>query len=135
MYIDLIILLILIVLVIFFFRRFDSVVYFIAIVDIFLRILTFFKNNLGLPDFANFIEKYFPENFFGIIDKYTRGDINIILKWAFVIIMCVFLGYIISYFIRKKKWFFFFVLQKWYNCHNRKGIIWKENLLSLEVFY
>lgn len=103
MYIDLIILLILIVLVIFFFRRFDSVVYFIAIVDIFLRILTFFKNNLGLPDFANFIEKYFPENFFGIIDKYTRGDINIILKWAFVIIMCVFLGYIISYFIRKKK--------------------------------
>ena len=103
MYIDLIILAVLIVLVIFIFRRFDSFVYLIAIIEIFLRILTFIKNNIGLNDVAGLIDKYFPENFFDIINKYVNGTINIILKWGFVVIMTIFLGYIVHYFIKKKK--------------------------------
>ncbi len=37
------------------------------------------------------------------IDRYTNGLFNIILKWAFVIIMICFLVYIIRIFIHKKK--------------------------------
>lgn len=105
MYIDLVVLIILIVIVIMFFKRFSSFVFFMAIVDIFLRILTFLKNNIGLPDVAALIGKYFPESVFDIINKYT-GTIpllNIILKWAFVIIMTIFLSYIVKIFIHKKK--------------------------------
>ena len=103
MYIDLIILTVLILHVIFVFRRFDSFVYLMAIIEIFLRILTFVKNNIGLKDVAGIIDKYLPENIFSIIDKYTNGVVNIILKWGFVAIMAVFLGYIVYYFIKKKK--------------------------------
>lgn len=105
MYIDLIVLIILIVIVIMFFKRFSSFVFFMAIIEIFLRILSFIKNNIGLPDVSAIIGKYLPENIFAIINKYT-GTIpllNTILKWAFVIIMAIFLSYITKIFINKKK--------------------------------
>lgn len=103
MYIDLIVLIILILVVIMFFKRFSSFVFLMAIIDIFLRIVTFIKNNIGLPDVRNIINKYLPENIFSIIDKYSSGTINLIFKWAFVIIMIIFLSYIIKIFIHKKK--------------------------------
>lgn len=103
MYIDLIVLIILMVLVIVFYKRFTSFVFFMAIVDILLRILTFIKDNIGLKDVSDLIGKYVPGSIFGIVDKYTKGSINILLKWAFVVIMCFFLYYIIRIFIKKKK--------------------------------
>ncbi len=103
MYIDLIVLIVLILVVIMFFKRFSSFVFFMAIIDIFLRIFAFIKNNIGLPDVAALINKYFPESIFDIINKYTLGLPNIILKWAFVIIMIIFLSYVIKIFIHKKK--------------------------------
>lgn len=103
MYIDLIILIILILVVIMFFKRFSSFVFFIAIVDLFLRILTYIKYNIGLPDVAALIGKYVPESIMAIIDKYTAGIFQTILEWSFVIIMIIFLSYIIKIFIHKKK--------------------------------
>ena len=66
MYIDLIVLIVLILLVIMFFKRFSSFVFFVAIVDIFLRILTFIKNNMGLKDVSAIIGKYIPESIISI---------------------------------------------------------------------
>jgi len=105
MYIDLIVLVVLIVLVIMFFKRFSSFVFFIAIVDILLRILTFIKDNIGLPDVSAVIGRYVPSSVFGIIDKYIASGttVNIILKWSFVAIMVCFLFYIIKIFMKKKK--------------------------------
>ena len=105
MYIDLIVLIILLVVVIMFFKRFSSFVFFMAIVEIFLRILAFIKNNIGLKDVSALIGKYLPENMFEIINKYTSSIplLNTILKWAFVIIMAIFLSYIIKIFMKKKK--------------------------------
>ncbi len=103
MYIDLVVLIALVVIVIMFFKRFSSFVFFMAIIDIFLRILTFIKNNIGLPDVSALIGKYLPESIFGIINKYSTGTINLLFKWAFVIIMIIFLSYIVKIFINKKK--------------------------------
>ena len=105
MYIDLIVLVVLIFIVVMFFKRFSSFVFFMAIVDIFLRILTFVKNNIGLPDVAALINKYIPESIIAIIDKYTSTIpiLNGILRWTFVIIMMIFLSYIVKIFINKKK--------------------------------
>lgn len=105
MYIDLIILAIIILVVVMFFKRFSSFVFLMAIIEIFLRIMTFVKNNIGLKDVAQLINKYFPESILNIIDKYTGnwGIFNDIFRWCFVFIMIIFLSYAIKIFINKKK--------------------------------
>ena len=75
MYIDVVVLVILMIIVIMFFKRFSSFVFFMAIVDILLRILTFIKNNIGLPDVSALIGKYIPASIPAIIDKYCNGII------------------------------------------------------------
>ena len=86
-----------------FLRKFSSFVYFIAILEILLRILTFIKNNIGLSDVSSLIGKYVPSSIPALIDKYTDGTISILLHWAFVIIIGIFLGYTIRIFWKKKK--------------------------------
>ncbi len=103
MYIDLILLIVIIIAVVMYCRNFSAFVFITAIIDILLRILAFIRSHIGLPDFKAFLEKYFPDSVFSIIDKYTNGDISIILKWLFVIIMIFFLYYVIRIFIKKKK--------------------------------
>ena len=105
MYIDLIVLVVLLIVVIMFFKRFSSFVFFIAIFDIFLRLLTFVKNNVPLRDVSSIIGKYLPESLLAIIDFYT-GNINIlniILRWIYFILMAIFFGYIFKIFLKKKK--------------------------------
>ena len=53
MYIDLIILILLILLVVMFFKRFSSFVFAMAIIDIFLRILSFIKNNSPMENYPS----------------------------------------------------------------------------------
>jgi len=98
-----VLLVVLILIVIMYFRRFSSFVYFIAIVDIFLKILTFIKNNISLPDVAALIDKYIPESILAIVGNYTNGVVYTIISWAYLVIMCIFLGYITKFFIKKKK--------------------------------
>ena len=103
MYIDLIVLIILLIIIVMFFQRFDSFILFVGILDIFLRILAFIKNNIGLKDISQVIGKYLPESIFDLIDKYTNGIIQIILNWIFVVFMVIFLFYVTKIFIKKKK--------------------------------
>ena len=103
MYIDLIVFIVLLVIVIMFFKRFSSFVFFVAIIDILLIILTFVKNNIGLPDVSALIGKYIPESVLAIIDKYSDGIFYTVIAWAYVIIMAIFLSYIIKIFWKKKK--------------------------------
>ena len=103
MYIDVLVLVILMVIVIMFFKRFSSFVFFMAIVDIFLRILTFIKNNIGLPDLAAVIDNYIPESILAIVGNYTSGILYTIIAWAYIIIMAIFLFYNTKFFIKKKK--------------------------------
>lgn len=99
---DAIIFIILLLVVIFFFKRVSNTVFFIAIVDIFLRILTFIRDNTFV-ELKKFIGKYFPENIPHIISKYAKGDLYLILVWIYVILMIVFLYYVIRIFIKRKK--------------------------------
>ena len=103
MYIDVIILVVILILVAIFFKRYSSFVLALGIIETFLRIISFIKNNIGLSDVALVLNKYLPDNTFTIIDKYTKGIINKGLKWLFIIFMCSFLFYITKVFIRKRK--------------------------------
>ena len=99
---DAIIFIILLLVVIFFFKKLSNTVFFIAIIDILLRLLTFIRDNT-FKELKTFIGKYFPENIPHIISKYAKGDLYKILVWVYVILMMIFLYYIINIFIKRKK--------------------------------
>ena len=99
---DLIILLVLLGLVIFFFKRFSSFIYFIAITDIFLRIVTFIKIELTSGDIYAILNKYIPANILAILGNYSSGLLYTILVWLYVIAFIIFECYIIRTFFRKK---------------------------------
>lgn len=99
---DVVLLIILIVAGICYFRRLDSSVYFIASVDIFFRILTFVKNNLGVEEISKFISRYFPESIPGVITKYTDGVLSNVLMWVYVVMFAVFLFYTVKILWKKR---------------------------------
>ena len=99
---DVVLLIVLIVAGVCFFRRFDSSVYFIASLDIFFRILTFIKNNLGVGEISSFISKYFPESIPSIIYKYTDGVVSTILIWIYVLMFAMFLFYTVRILWKKR---------------------------------
>ena len=99
---DVVLLIILIVAGVCYFRRLDSSVYFIASVDIFFRILTFIKNNIGVEEISKFISRYFPESIPGIITKYTDGVLCDILMWVYVAMFAVFLFYTVKILWKKR---------------------------------
>jgi len=103
MYIDLIVFAVLLALVFIFFKKFDCYVYFIAIFDMILRILTFIKYNIGLPDVAALIGKYIPENIPAIVGKYLSGVFYTVVVWIYVIFMIISLSYTIRIFWKKKR--------------------------------
>ena len=105
MYVDLIVLLVLLIFVILNFNKVYSFVFFIAIVDITLRILAFLKDNLPFKNITKYINDYLPSSFPDLINKYTSSwdIVNLILTWAYVGIMVIFLYYCIKIFWKKKR--------------------------------
>lgn len=98
--IDLIIIVVLLLLVIFIFRRFSSFIYSIVIIDLFFRIVDYIVDKLpGMTE----IDNYLPDSIPAVMAKYTNGALYDILEWIYVGVYAVFLGYIIVYFIHKKK--------------------------------
>lgn len=102
MYIDLGVIIVLLIVVVVFFRRFSSFVYAFAIIDIFLRIMTFIKYN-SVPELKSLIGRYLPESIASVIGRYSSGVFYTILMWIYVILFIIFLSYVTSYFIKKKK--------------------------------
>ena len=101
---DLAILIVLMAVVIFVFKRFSSFIYFIAMIDMFLRILTFIKLNVPVPELKALIGRYFPESIPAIINKYTASSnlLNTIFIWIYAIIFMIFLFYTARIFFKKK---------------------------------
>lgn len=99
---DLIIIIVLLVLAVIFFRDFKSFIYGLGIIEIFLRILTFIKHNIGIKEVSNIIGKYMPESIISIIGKYSTGLLYTVLIWLFLISMICFLVYLLKYFFKRK---------------------------------
>lgn len=102
MYIDLIIVLVLIVIAFCWFRRFSKMVYAVAIIDIFLRLLRYISANIGIPGFYSWAKSIFPESIPGLLDNYMSGVLLTVFVWIYVCLMVVFLFYVTRTFIRKR---------------------------------
>jgi len=99
---DLVILIVLIAIAIIFFKRFSSFIYFLAITDIFLRIMTFINVELARLGIYLYLNKYIPASIPSIINSYSSGILNTVLMWLYVIAIIIFESYIIKTFFRKK---------------------------------
>ena len=99
---DLAVLIILIIVVIVLFKDVKWFVYLMGIIEIFLRIMHYIGDNLGISEINSLIDKYLPDSIFSILGNYTSGIVYQILSWILVIIFIWFLFYLIRYFIKKK---------------------------------
>ncbi len=97
-----VIILVIIAIAVMIFKKFSSVVYYIGIVDIFLRVLDFIANNIPVPVVTNFINSYFPNSITHIIEMYSSGIFTTVLLWALCIIYIILLSYLIRTFWKKK---------------------------------
>lgn len=101
MTVQLIILLVALAAVIFFCKNFNACVYFVVMVDIFLRIITYLKLNILRDDAFSFMG-LIPGDIPSLIKSFDIGIFNEILMAVYVVIYIIFEVLIVSIFIRKK---------------------------------
>ena len=102
MYIDAIIVVALIIVAFCWFRRFSKMVYAVAIIDIFLRLITYISANLGIPGFNKWVKAIFPGSIPDLLNNYMSGIVLTVFVWIYVFFMVAFLFYIVRAFIRKR---------------------------------
>lgn len=100
---DLVIFIVLALIIVIIFKSFESFVYFFAISDILLRILTLLKELLGIPEITNLLNQYVPANLLSIINHYSTGVFNQILTWGYLLCFIIFEVYLVKYFVKNKK--------------------------------
>ena len=79
MYLDAIVVIALIIASFGWFRRFSKFIYSVAIIDMFLRLINFIANNIGIKGFDKWVNNVFPNSIPEIIDRYTNGIVCTII--------------------------------------------------------
>ncbi len=102
-YLDLVVLIVLIVLVIIYSKRFETYIFGFGMIDILFRILNIINSYIPVKEIRSFINTYIPASVPNVINKYASGVFNIVLIWAYVVIMTIFLYYVVKIFIKRKK--------------------------------
>ena len=93
---DLIIFMAIVGCVVFFLKGLNNIVFAIGVIDIFLRIVDWFKPKLGSGEIYQFLTTYFPGSVLEICDKYTNGVVFDVLTWVYIFIYIIFEGYLIK---------------------------------------
>ena len=99
---DIVVLLILIIIVLVVFKDTISIVYFLGIADVLMRLLHFVKSLVNVPEFSNLINTYIPASLVGIIANNTEGIITTIMNWVYVVVITLFLFYLIKYLFKRR---------------------------------
>lgn len=84
------------------FKKFSNFVYFMAIIDIFLRLLNFLTIHLKLDFLTDFLNKYFPNNLEHMITMYSSGIFTTVLLWLLWALYAIFIYYLVKIFLKKK---------------------------------
>jgi len=102
MYIDAIVVIALIIVAFCWFRRFSKMVYAVAIMDIFFRLIYYISKNIGIKGFHGWVKKVFPSSMPNLLDNYMNGIVLTVFTWIYVFFMVVFLCYCVRAFVRKR---------------------------------
>ena len=82
--------------VVFFIKGLNNIIFSVGVIDIFLRIVAWFKPKLGSGEIYMFLDRWFPNSVLAIFDKYTSGVVFDVLTWVYVIIYIIFEFYLIK---------------------------------------
>lgn len=96
-----VIILVILAVIVMIFKKFSSFVYYIGLVDIFLRILDFLSKNIPIHFISSFLATYFPDSVAHIIRIYSSGIFTTVLIWLLVIIYAILDFYLIRTFFKK----------------------------------
>ena len=96
-----VIILVILAVIVMIFKKFSSFVYYVCLVDIFLRILDFLANNIPLDFLSNFLNTYFPNSINHIIEMYTSGIFTTVLMWIMVLLYGILDFYLLRTFWKK----------------------------------
>ena len=99
---DLIVLIVVILLIVVWKRNFKSFIYFLGMIEILFRILSYINEHINFKVLNDFINKYIPSSIFNILAKYSNGLLYTILSWLLVLCFIIFEYYIIRVFIKRK---------------------------------
>lgn len=102
-YVDLITLAVLIVIVVIYSKRFQTYIFGFGMIDILFRILNIINGYIPFKQIKTIISTYVPESIPSVINKYTKGVVNMGITFIYVIIMAIFLYFIVKLFIKRKK--------------------------------
>lgn len=101
MTVQVLILIIALLAVIFFFKSFNASVYFIVVVDIFLRIVTYLKINYLRTDAFSFLSVV-PEDIPSIIRSFDLGVFSEVLMIVYLIVYIILEILLVKQFIKRK---------------------------------
>ena len=101
MTIELIVFIIALAAIIFFFKNFNACVYFIVMVDIFLRVVTYLIEHYLRADAFSFLESL-PSSVLDILNGFSAGIVNEVLVIVYIIIYIIFEVLLIRFFIKRK---------------------------------
>lgn len=102
MYVDLILVIVLIIVSFAWFRRFSKIVYSIAAIDLFFRLVHYISANIGIPGFKEWAAKTFPDSIPGMLANYMKGTLLTVFIWIYVGFMVIFLFYVMRTLLRKR---------------------------------
>lgn len=101
MTVQLLIFILALVAVIFFFKNFNACVYFVVMIDIFLRIVTYLTQHYLRADAFSFLDAV-PSDVLAILNSFDLGVVNEILVIVYIIIYIIFEVLLIRFFIKRK---------------------------------
>lgn len=101
MTIELLVFIIALAAIIFFFKNFNACVYFVVMVDIFLRVVTYLIEHYLRADAFSFLSSL-PSSVLEILNGFASGMLNEILVIIYIIIYIIFEVLLIRFFIKRK---------------------------------
>ena len=101
MSVPLLIFIIALIFIVFFYKDVHAFVYFVVIIDIFLRIITYLKLNILRADAFGFLN-YIPENIPSIWSPFITGTFSEILMATYIIVYIIFEVFVIIKFVKRK---------------------------------
>ena len=86
-----------------FYKNFNACVYFIVIVDIFLRVFTYLKTYILRDDAFDFLS-LIPSNVLALLQSFDMGVLNDIVLALYIIVYIVFEVLIVRALVKKRYW-------------------------------